>query len=72
MSNITQSRKTLDYFRSEVERLAEKHNVTWILEPSKEDSDYAYFKYIEDGYTPSEALKHMFHQSGMGDDPSFR
>ena len=42
--------RTVDYFRSEVERLAEKHSVSWLLEPSKEDADYAYSAYIENGY----------------------
>ena len=69
--NITESKKTVAYFRSEVERLADKHNVRWLLEPSQEDADYAYFKYIEDGYTPSQALKHIHFQSGMSSDPAF-
>ena len=71
MSQVTQSKNAVKVFRDEIERLAMKHNIHYLLEPSTEDSEYAYFRYIEDGYTPPEALKHIYENSGLADDLDF-
>ena len=68
MSNITQSQRMIDEFKRQIEALARRNDTSQLLEGN---TDYVYFKYIEEGYTPPQALKHLHFKSQTPEDSAF-